>query len=213
MNIEIVLEQAAPVMPVITIDEAGDAVELAQALAAGGLRVLEITLRTAAAIDAIEAIRTACPDLIVGAGTVLSAIQLRSVQDAGGQFAVSPGFTPSLARAARDAGLPLLPGAVTAGEIQHALEHGLTALKFFPAAAAGGPGLLGNFAQVFQQVRFCPTGGIDVNNARDYLALPNVDCVGGSWVAASSLVRNRDYDEITRRAAAARALTTAPVPR
>lgn len=190
-------------MPVITIDDAGDAVALAEALAAGGLEVLEITLRTAAALDAIEAIRSGCPDLLVGAGTVLSPVQLRTVHDAGGQFAVSPGFTAMLARAARETDIPLLPGAVTAGEIQHALEHGLTALKFFPAAAAGGPAMLRNFAAVFGQVSFCPTGGIDEQSLRDYLALPNVRCVGGSWLAPASLVRAGNFAEITRRAAAA----------
>lgn len=205
MNIDSVLERAAPVLPVITIADPADAVALADALAAGGIDVLEITLRTDGAIDAIEAIRKARPEMIVGAGTVLSAVQCRAVQEAGGQFAVSPGFTPTLGRAAHEAGLPLLPGAVTAGEIQLALEHGLTALKFFPAAAAGGPGLLRNFAAVFEQVRFCPTGGIDRQSMNEYLQLPNVACVGGSWITASSLQRERDWAAITRRAAAARA--------
>lgn len=192
-------------LPVITIDDAGDAVALADALTAGGIDVVEITLRTAAALDAIEAIRTARPDVLVGAGTVLSPVQLRAVQDAGGQFAVSPGFTPVLARAAAESRVPLLPGAVTASEVQLAMEHGLTALKFFPAAAVGGPGLLRNFAAVFDAVRFCPTGGIDRQTMNDYLQLPNVPCVGGSWIASGSLLRERDFAAITRRASAARA--------
>lgn len=203
MNIDAILAAAAPVMPVLTIRDASTAPALADALAAGGLRVLEITLRSADAVEAIEAVRSSRPDLVVGAGTVLSATQMRAVADAGAQFAVSPGFTPALAQSAVQAGLPYLPGVVTAGEIQSALERGLGALKFFPAAAAGGATLLANYASVFPDVRFCPTGGIGPDNMCDYLALPNVACIGGSWLAPSRLIDSRDWAAITQRVTAA----------
>lgn len=209
MNIDDVLAQAAPIMPVLTIDDADHAVRLADALLEGGISVVEITLRTAAAIEAIEAVRRSCPEVTVGAGTVLSPLQMRAVRDAGGQFAVSPGFTSKLAKAAQQTGLPYLPGTVTAGEIQHALEHDLTSLKFFPAEAAGGAKLLSNFAAVFPDLRFCPTGGIGAANAHEYLSLKNVVCVGGSFVAPSALVRAGDWAAITRHTREALAATRA----
>ncbi len=200
MNIRSLLETAAPVMPVLTIQRVEDAVPLADALAAGGLRVLEITLRTDAAIDAISAIRETRPTLVVGAGTVLTPKQMGAVSTAGGQFAVSPGLTATLVEAAEECEMPYLPGVVTAGEIQHAMEAGLDALKFFPAAAAGGPGLLKNYASVFPQAIFCPTGGIRLDNMRDYLGLKNVGCVGGSWIAPRQLVDDGDWAAIERLA-------------
>ncbi len=199
MNIDEILTNAAPVMPVLTIRDASTALALADALAEGGLRVLEITLRSAEAVDAIEAVRSSRPELIVGAGTVLSPTQMQAVADAGAQFAVSPGLTHTLAQAATRSALPYLPGVVTAGEIQFAMEHGLDALKFFPATPAGGPKLLSSYASVFPEVRFCPTGGIGPDNMADYLGLPNVACIGGSWLAPSRLIEQGDWAAITAR--------------
>ncbi|MBT8132055.1 MAG: bifunctional 4-hydroxy-2-oxoglutarate aldolase/2-dehydro-3-deoxy-phosphogluconate aldolase [Gammaproteobacteria bacterium] len=203
MSIRNVMQAAAPVMPVLVIDDEKHAVDLGRALLAGGMRVAEITLRTPGAIAAIRAMREELPELTVGAGTVLTPELMLAVKEAGGQFAVSPGFTPILAEAALEYQMPLLPGVVTAGEIQSAMEHGYRDLKFFPAGAAGGAALLGNYAGVFPDVRFCPTGGIKLKNMNDYLALPNVLCVGGSWVAPRDLVAAGDWQSITRLVAAA----------
>ena len=185
-----------PVIPVIVIDDAGRAVSLARALAAGGLPAIEITLRTDAALDAIAAIAAAVPEAVVGAGTALGPAQYEAAARAGARFVVSPGFTPDLAEAA-EGGVPLLPGCATPSEIMAALEEGYTHLKFFPAEQAGGHSYLKALASPFAAVRFCPTGGVSAGNAGDYLALPNVLCVGGSWVAPKEAVDAGDWDRIT----------------
>ena len=195
---------AQPVIPVLKIAKASDAVPLARALAAGGLPAVEITLRTPAALDAIRAVAAEVPEAIVGAGTILDARQFDAAADAGARFVVSPGFTPQLAAAA-EGRAPLLPGAITPGEIMAAAEAGYSVLKFFPAGQAGGAAFLEALASPFAGIRFCPTGGIGPDNAGRYLALGNVVCVGGSWVAPDALVAAGRWSEITglaRRAAA-----------
>ncbi len=204
MNVEEILS-AAPVIPVIVIEDAAQAKPLAQALVAGGLRVLEVTLRTDAAMDAIARMREV-PGAFVGAGTVLDTKQMQACIDLGVEFMVSPGLTPTLARAARYAGVPLLPGVATASEVMLAREAGFRHLKFFPAEQAGGAAALKGFASVFGGVRFCPTGGIHAENARRYLELPNVACVGGSWVAPVEKVKAGDWAGITALAKAAASL-------
>jgi 2-dehydro-3-deoxyphosphogluconate aldolase/(4S)-4-hydroxy-2-oxoglutarate aldolase len=191
------------VVAVVTIEREADALPLADALCAGGVRVIEVTLRSDAACSAIETIAKARPDSIVGAGTVRDARSLRAARDAGAQFVVSPGFTPALHAAAVDAALPWLPGVATASEILLAQEAGYALLKFFPAEAAGGPRALRAFATVFQEVRFCPTGGITAENLRAYLELPNVACVGGTWLALPALTAARQWSKIQELAARA----------
>lgn len=191
-----------PVIPVIVIEREADALPLARALLAGGVRVLEITLRTSAALPAIEAIARALPDAIVGAGTVLNAEDARRAQEAGAVFAVSPGYTHAVGEACRALGLPLLPGVATSGEIMAALADGYDFLKLFPAQAVGGLGLLKAWASPFSSVGFCPTGGITAQSAADYLALPNVRCVGGSWLTPPDAVRAGDWTRITQLATA-----------
>ncbi len=195
-----------PVIPVIVIEDADSAVPLARALVAGGLPAVEITLRSDAAMEAIGRIARDVPEAIVGAGTVLGGHQYEQVVSAGARFVVSPGFTPELADAARGSGVPLLPGAVTASEIMAALEEGYGLLKFFPAEQAGGASYLKSLASPFGGVRFCPTGGVTTANAGDYLALPNVVCVGGSWVAPKAAVAAGDWAAITALAREAAAL-------
>ncbi|XOF32690.1 MAG: bifunctional 4-hydroxy-2-oxoglutarate aldolase/2-dehydro-3-deoxy-phosphogluconate aldolase [Candidatus Electrothrix sp. YB6] len=192
--------QTGPIIPVMVIRDTDHAVPLAHALLAGGIRVLEITLRSDAALEAIRRIRTEVPDALVGAGTVLSAQDLQAVEKAGGLFAISPGLTPNLLAAAAKATIPLIPGVATASELMLALEAGLTELKFFPAQAAGGVRMLKAFGGPFPQVTFCPTGGISADNYREYLALPNVACVGGSWLAPAEAVERGDWATITRLA-------------
>lgn len=198
--------QTAPVIPVMVIDTLADAVPLAQALVEGGLRVLEITLRTSIALEAIAAIKQAVPEAIVGAGTVINAETFAAARAAGAEFIVTPGCTPALLAAAQRAGLPFLPGVNTPSEAMVLLEQGIRAMKFFPAAAAGGIPMLKAMAGPLPQIRFCPTGGIHPGNARDYLALPNVACVGGSWMAPAELVQAGNWNEITRLAREAAAL-------
>lgn len=198
-----------PVVPVIVIDRLEDAVPLAQALVEGGVRVLEVTLRTPAALPAIEAMARAVPEAIVGAGTVLGAADAQRARDAGAVFAVSPGYTSALGQACRSLGLPLLPGVATSGEIMAALDDGYRFLKLFPAEAVGGIPLLKAWASPFGQVSFCPTGGITVATAPDYLALPNVRCVGGSWLTPAPALAQRDWTRITELARAAQALRSA----
>jgi 2-dehydro-3-deoxyphosphogluconate aldolase/(4S)-4-hydroxy-2-oxoglutarate aldolase len=188
------------VIPVLTVTDLAQAVPLARALVAGGLPVLEVTLRSAAALDAIAAMRAAVPDAVVGAGTVVDETQLAAAVSAGSQFIVSPGFSAPLCAAARDARVAMLPGVATASEVMAALACGLDTLKFFPAAQAGGIALLKAFAGPFPGVRFCPTGGIDLSVAPEYLALANVICVGMSSLAPSSLLAAGDYAGIERRA-------------
>jgi 2-dehydro-3-deoxyphosphogluconate aldolase / (4S)-4-hydroxy-2-oxoglutarate aldolase len=188
--------QAQRIVAVVTIERAADALPLADALCAGGVRVIEITLRTGAACSAIEQIRKARPDAIVGAGTVRDSQSLSAARDAGAQFVVSPGFTTALHAAAKAAGLPWLPGVATASEILLAQESGHSLLKFFPAEAAGGARALRAFASVFPDARFCPTGGVTAENMRSYLELPNVICVGGSWLAPPALAAAGGWPKI-----------------
>lgn len=202
------LELAArgAVIPVIVIDDAVDAVPLAQALLEGGVSVLEVTLRTPAGLAAIEAIARALPQAIVGAGTVRSVSDVRAARDAGCRFVVSPGYSRDIGLACRAAGLALLPGVATASEVMQASADGHGFLKFFPAVAAGGIAMLNALAGPFADVRFCPTGGIGADTAPRFLALPNVAAVGGSWLTPPDALRARDWARITRLAAAASAL-------
>jgi 2-dehydro-3-deoxyphosphogluconate aldolase/(4S)-4-hydroxy-2-oxoglutarate aldolase len=193
----------APVIPVIVIDELRQAVPLAQALVKGGLPVLEITLRTTAALEAIRAIAAEVEGAIVGVGTLTRPQEFTQVLDAGAVFGVSPGLTPELITAARDSGLPLLPGVMTPSEVIAARAAGFSALKLFPAQQAGGIGMLKALAGPLPDVVFCPTGGITAESFRDFLALDNVLCVGGSWVTPKSAVEADDWATITRLAAEA----------
>lgn len=189
-----------PVVPVITIERESDAIPLAEALINGGIPVLEITLRTPAGIKAIEIVKDAFPDASVGAGTVLNAEDLRNAKLAGADFIVSPGLTPQFLDAAIPNGVPLLPGIATVGDLMLGLEVGLKTFKFFPAEANGGIPVLKAFAGPFGDICFCPTGGITVNNACDYLALPSVLSVGGSWLCPKALMDTSDWDAITQLA-------------
>ena len=193
----------APVVPVLTIERLGDAVPLARALVSGGLRVLEITLRTEVALEALRAIARDVPDAVVGAGTVLNARQLDQARQAGARFGVSPGCTPALAEAAVATGLPFLPGVQTISEAMGLSERGFKLLKFFPADTAGGLGWLKAAAAPLAGLRFCPTGGIGAETAPAYLALGNVACVGGSWVVPKNAVTAKDWAAIEQLAAAA----------
>lgn len=195
----------APVVPVLVIDDLASAADLARALVAGGLPALEVTLRTPQALEAIRAM-AAVPGGMVGAGTLLTPEDVRAAKAAGARFGVSPGATDRLLAACEAEGLPLLPGAATATEVMALLEKGYTVQKFFPAEAAGGAPALKAIGAPIPQVRFCPTGGIGPANARDYLALANVICVGGSWVAPKDLVARGDWPGIEALARAARAL-------
>ncbi|MCD7098541.1 bifunctional 4-hydroxy-2-oxoglutarate aldolase/2-dehydro-3-deoxy-phosphogluconate aldolase [Stenotrophomonas sp. MMGLT7] len=208
------LLRRAPVIPVFTPGAVDEAVDVARALLRGGLPVIEVTLRTPAAVAAIAAMAQALPEAAIGAGTVLDAEQLQAVRRAGASFAVSPGATPRLYDAARDCGMPVLPGIATASELMAGLERGLDTFKFFPAAAAGGPALLSAWAGPFPQVRFCPTGGITAASAADYLRLRNVLCIGSSWLTPRTLVEARDWEGIevlARTAARLRPQEEAPV--
>ncbi|WP_405231867.1 bifunctional 4-hydroxy-2-oxoglutarate aldolase/2-dehydro-3-deoxy-phosphogluconate aldolase [Lentisalinibacter salinarum] len=194
------------VVPVIVLEDAGQAVELARTLCAAGLPVLEITLRTDAAAEAIQRIAAEVPEAVVGAGSVRSAVHLRQCVEAGARFAVSPGASPGLLDAADDAEVPLVPGAATASEVMRLLERGYVLQKFFPAEGAGGTAMLKAWGAPIPEARFFPTGGITEALARDYLALPNVACVGGSWIAPPALLAAGDFDAIGRLASAAAAL-------
>jgi 2-dehydro-3-deoxyphosphogluconate aldolase/(4S)-4-hydroxy-2-oxoglutarate aldolase len=195
----------APVIPVLVVEDVADAVPLAQALVRGGLPVLEVTLRTPAALSVLQAM-CGVEGAVVGAGTVLDAAQYDAAISAGAQFVVSPGLTDALLLAAKTRKVPLLPGTVTASEVMRAREAGLRALKFFPAEAAGGIAALKSFSAVFADVSFCPTGGITLSTAPDYLKLSNVGCVGGSWLAPPSVLAARDWTGIEAAARAAAAL-------
>lgn len=194
---------AGPVVPVIVIRELHQAVPLARALVAGGIRVLEVTLRTECATEAIRTIAEEVPAAIVGAGTVINPEQLKAVTDAGAQFAISPGLTESLLQAADQGSIPLIPGIATVSELMTGMAHGLTNFKFFPAEANGGVKALKAISGPFPDIRFCPTGGISLNNYREYLALGSVSCVGGSWLVPEDALRDGDYDRITTLAAQA----------
>lgn len=189
-----------PVIPVIVIDRVEDAIPLAEALLAGGVQVLEVTLRTPAGLPAIEAIARQLPEAVVGVGTVLNADDARRASEAGARFAVSPGYTPEVGAACKALQLPLLPGVSTSSEIMAALGDGFSFLKLFPAEAAGGMPLLKAWASPFGAVNFCPTGGITPATAPQYLALPNVRCVGGSWLTPADAVRAGDWSRITHLA-------------
>ncbi|OYX44277.1 MAG: keto-deoxy-phosphogluconate aldolase [Rhodobacterales bacterium 32-67-9] len=195
----------APVVPVLVIDRIEDAAPLARALVAGGLPALEVTLRTPAALDAIREMAEV-PGGMVGAGTLLTPADVKAAKAAGARFGVSPGATDRLLAACEDEGLPLLPGAATATEVMALLEKGYTVQKFFPAEASGGAKALASIGAPIPQVRFCPTGGIGPKNVADYLGLPNVLCVGGSWVAPKDLVAAGDWAAIEALARAASAL-------
>jgi 2-dehydro-3-deoxyphosphogluconate aldolase / (4S)-4-hydroxy-2-oxoglutarate aldolase len=197
------LASHGPVIPVIVLHRVADAVPLARALVAGGVRVLEVTLRTPAAMACIEAIAAEVPEAIVGAGTLRHARDAKSIRAAGARFAVSPGYLPELGRACRDIDLPLLPGAATPTEVMQADADGYRFLKFFPASAAGGIPMLKGLAGPFPDIVFCPTGGITPETAAQYLALPNVRVVGGSWLSPDDLIRKGDWQRITLLAQAA----------
>ena len=200
---EAILQEARPVLPVLVIEDAGSALELAQALHAGGVRVLEVTLRTPRALEAVSIIRRELPDLIVGAGTLIHAEQFLEARDAGAQFAVSPGCTERLALAAEDLQMPYLPGVLTPSEVLMALEFGYRSLKLFPANGTGSVKMLKSLKGPFTGIRFCPTGGINVDNLATFLRLPNVACVGGTWIAPADLVKARAWDQITQLASEA----------
>lgn len=187
----------SPVIPVIVLDDVGQAVPMARALLAGGIRMLEVTLRTPQALACIEAIAHDVPEVVVGAGTVRSAADAQACAMAGARFAVSPGYTHAVGQACRDAGLPLLPGVASGTEIMMAQEDGLTELKFFPAMQAGGPAMLKAWNGPFGDVRFCPTGGVTVANAPEFLALPNVLCVGGSWLTPADTLARGNWSHVT----------------
>lgn len=196
----------APVIPVIVLDEVAQAVPLARALLAGGIRMLEVTLRTPVALACIEAIARELPEAVVGAGTVRSAADAQAASIAGARFAVSPGYTHAVGQACRDLNLPLLPGVATGSEIMAAQQDGLNELKFFPAMQAGGLAMLKAWQGPFGDVRFCPTGGVNAANATEFLALSNVACVGGSWLTPADAVAAGDWSRITALASAAAAL-------
>ncbi len=201
----------APVVPVVTLDAVEDALPMARALAAGGIAAIEVTLRTAAGIDAIRAIAAGLPEVVVGAGTVLNVQQIEAATAAGAGFLVSPGVAPELLEAAGHSRLPWLPGIATAGEALALMELGYRQFKFFPAAASGGVQWLSAMRAPLAQARFCPTGGVTAANAAAYLALANVACVGGSWVAPRALIAAHAWSDIERLARAATALSRAGV--
>ncbi len=200
------LLRQAPVIPVLTVADAQAGLAQARALLAGGLPIIEITLRTPEALAAITAVREALPRAIVGAGTVLEPAQIAAAVSAGAMFLVSPGATSRLAAAGAQASVPYLPGAASASEAMALREHGFSALKFFPAEAAGGVRHLAALAAPLSDLLFCPTGGLDAEKAKSYLALPNVPCVGGSWMVPASALASGDFAEIERLARQAAAL-------
>jgi 2-dehydro-3-deoxyphosphogluconate aldolase/(4S)-4-hydroxy-2-oxoglutarate aldolase len=200
------LANYGPVIPVIVLDRIEDAVPMAQALVAGGVRVLEVTLRTPVALRCMEAIARAVPEAIVGAGTVRSAVDAQAAKDAGCRFAVSPGYSQAIGDACRQLELPLLPGVATASEVMAANADGYFFLKFFPASAAGGVAMLKAFSGPFGDVHFCPTGGITLASAPQFLALPNVKVCGGSWLTPADAVAAGDWGRITELAREATAL-------
>jgi 2-dehydro-3-deoxyphosphogluconate aldolase/(4S)-4-hydroxy-2-oxoglutarate aldolase len=197
-----------PVIPVVVVENLDHAVPIARALVAGGLPVIELTLRTPVALDAIERIEAEVPEILLGAGTIVTPGQAKQAADAGAQFLVSPGSTPVLTQAMRDTGLPHLPGAATVSEVLALLEAGYTDLKFFPAEASGGANFLKSIHSPVPAARFCPTGGISTANASTYLSLPNVGCVGGSWITPAPVLAAEDWDAVAALAKAASTLMT-----
>lgn len=194
------LADYGPVIPVIVIDHVDDAVPLAEALLAGGIKVLEVTLRSSCALQAIEEIAKKVPDAIVGAGTVRTEADATNAKLAGSQFAVSPGYTSEMGAICVDINLPLLPGVSTGSEIMMANNEGYDFLKLFPAVAVGGIQLLKGFSGPFADIKFCPTGGVTIDTASDFLALPNVPVCGGTWLTPKNLVQNKQWSEITKLA-------------
>ncbi|MEU6976459.1 bifunctional 4-hydroxy-2-oxoglutarate aldolase/2-dehydro-3-deoxy-phosphogluconate aldolase [Streptomyces sp. NPDC046371] len=190
------LASASPVVPVVVIEDAADAVPLARALVAGGLPAIEVTLRTPAALDALRAIAAEVPEAVVGAGTVVSPVGVADAVGAGARFLVSPGWTDALLEAMRASGVAFLPGVSTASEVVALLERGVTDMKFFPAEAAGGVPYLKSLAGPLPRARFCPTGGISRSSAPGYLALPNVACVGGTWMLPADALAARDWGRV-----------------
>lgn len=205
-SIEQILAKAYPVLPVLVVDQPERALALAQALHRGGVQVLEITLRTPQALEVVTTLRQQLPELLVGVGTVVQAEQFEQAKQAGAQFAVSPGFTPQLADAAQASALPYLPAVMTPSEVLHAMEHGYRTLKLFPASLEGSLKLLDSFKGPFTDIKFCPTGGIQLDNLLSFLKLPNVICCGGSWLAPDALVRVNDWRQITALAQQAQEL-------
>jgi len=196
----------SPVIPVVTIDDPQDAVPLARALVAGGVEIIELTLRTDSALTSLKLIAEEVPEVLVGAGTILTPAQAGAAVAAGAKFLVSPGVTPALLTAMLSLDVPVLPGVATVGEVLAVLEQGLDAMKFFPAGPAGGPKYLAAIGAPIPDVRFCPTGGISLATAPDYLKLPNVACVGGSWLTPADAVAAKDWARITALAGGAAAL-------
>lgn len=193
--------QVAPVIPVMVVERLEDAVPLAQALYNGGLKVLEITLRTPVALDAIRAMVDALPeDAVIGAGTIVTPDDLKKAVEAGSTFLVSPGTTAELIEAAKNSDVPLLPGIATPSEAMNLLAHGFTHMKFFPAESAGGVSMVKSIGGPLPQITFCPTGGINLAKAPEYLSLPNVACVGGTWMAPKELIAEKRWDEIEKLA-------------
>jgi 2-dehydro-3-deoxyphosphogluconate aldolase/(4S)-4-hydroxy-2-oxoglutarate aldolase len=191
-----------PVIPVVVIEDAGDAVPLAHALLAGGVTTIEVTLRTDAALEAVRRIAAEVPDICLGVGTVLRPEHAKAAAEAGAQFLVTPGTTASVLGAVAETGLPCLPGAATVSEVMALVEQGFTELKFFPAEASGGPAFLHGVGGPVPEVRFCPTGGITAASAGKYLALPNVGCVGGTWLTPKDAIAAGDWARVSRLAAA-----------
>ncbi|ADU85042.1 2-keto-3-deoxy-6-phosphogluconate aldolase [Helicobacter pylori SouthAfrica7] len=188
--------QISPIVPVVVIEDLKDAVPLAQSLIEGGIPIIEVTLRSSCALEAIELIAKNVPKMRVGAGTILNSAQLEQAQNRGAEFLISPGLTPSLLEYAKKKDMPLIPGVSSSSEVMQALELGYNALKFFPAEYCGGAKLLNAFNGPFKGVKFCPTGGISVDNMHAYLKLENVLCVGGSWLTPKNLVQNKEWDKI-----------------
>jgi 2-dehydro-3-deoxyphosphogluconate aldolase/(4S)-4-hydroxy-2-oxoglutarate aldolase len=189
-----------PVVPVLVIENVEDAVPIAKALIAGGINVLEVTLRTEAAMDVIRAIAKALPDVYIGAGTVTNREQLKAVTEAGAKFAISPGLTADLLQAGKEGTIPLIPGVSNISDLMKAKDAGYNHLKFFPAEAAGGVKALKSIGGPFPDITFCPTGGISPSNYKEYLALPNVKCCGGSWLAPADVIESKQWSKITELA-------------
>ncbi|GAA7108629.1 bifunctional 4-hydroxy-2-oxoglutarate aldolase/2-dehydro-3-deoxy-phosphogluconate aldolase [Helicobacter pylori] len=189
--------QISPIVPVVVIENIKDAVPLAQSLIEGGIQIIEVTLRSSCALEAIELIAKNVPKMRVGAGTILNPTQLEQAQNRGAEFLISPGLTIKLLEYAKKKDMPLIPGASSSSEVMQALELGYSALKFFPAEYCGGVKLLNAFNGPFKEVKFCPTGGISADNMRSYLNLENVLCVGGSWLTPKNLIQNKEWDKIT----------------
>ncbi len=189
--------QISPIVPVVVIENIKDAVPLAQSLIEGGIHIIEVTLRSSCALEAIELIAKNVPKMCVGAGTILNPTQLEQAQNRGAEFLISPGLTIKLLEYAKKKDMPLIPGVSSSSEVMQALELGYSALKFFPAEYCGGVKLLNAFNGPFKGVKFCPTGGISADNMRSYLNLENVLCVGGSWLTPKNLIQNKEWDKIT----------------